>query len=673
MKKNFELSAVYQEIPGGLLIYHAYGNEEIIYANDELIQLFGCDSLEDFRSWTHNSFQGVVHPEDLEKVESSILKQLSSAENKLDHVVYRIIRKDNKIRYVEDFGKLVHDEEHGDIFYVFLTDITTSIQEKEKVQNDTLEQAREKAILKAALETTVYSYREIYIINLEENRYHHIYPQNLEKQKQGIFTDMIKQRVENKEICEENKDWILEIFDPKHIQMELTDKNTIEYQYRRSYNDLIEWCVTTLTVFERNDSLPISVIVGIRSIEDILKKEIQQKEILELALTQAKKASIAKSTFLDNMSHDMRTPMNAILGYTEIAFRNLQNSNKLEDCLNQIHQASHQLLGIINDALDFSQFESGKVGLTLEDYNLLELILDLQNSFTSSIKEKKIKFTLDTSSIKHPVILGDKQKLNQILSNVISNAIKYTKNNGEICFVITEKKTSDKKISEYNFTIKDTGIGMKEDFIAKAFEPFERENNTTISKITGIGLGLAITKNLVDLMKGTININSQVGVGTEVIINVPLEHRLQSEIAQDSSSIEDQAIALLKGKHALIVEDNEINREIIKEIFSLYEVQLDEAEDGHIAVQKVIDHPKYDFIMMDIQMPVMGGYEATKAIRKLKDQEKNKTPIIAISANAFYEDKQKSLEVGMNAHVAKPIDIQLVLKTLYETLENSRL
>ncbi|MDE6656912.1 MAG: PAS domain-containing protein, partial [Anaeroplasmataceae bacterium] len=156
MKKNIELSAVYQEIPGGLLIYSAYGNEEIIYANDELIQLFGCNSLEDFRNWTHNSFQGVVHPEDLENVEASILEQLSN-ENKLDHVVYRIIRKDNKIRYVEDFGKLVHDEQHGDIFYVFLTDITTSVQEKEKVHHKALEQAREKAILKAALESTVYS------------------------------------------------------------------------------------------------------------------------------------------------------------------------------------------------------------------------------------------------------------------------------------------------------------------------------------------------------------------------------------------------------------------------------------------------------------------------------------------------------------------------------------
>lgn len=529
MKKNIELSAVYQEIPGGLLIYHANGNEEIIYANDEVIQLFGCDSLEDFRSWTYNSFQGVVHPEDFEKVEASILKQLSTTESKLDHVVYRIIRKDNKIRYVEVFGKLVHDEDHGDIFYVFLTDITTSIQEKERVQNNTLEQAREKAILKAALETTVYSYREIYIINLEENKYHHIYPQSLEKQKQGIFTDMIKECIETNEICEENKDWILEIFNPKQMQKELSDKNTIEYQYRRRYNNLVEWCATTLTVFERKDLYPISVIVGIRSIDDIIKKEIQQKEILESALAQSKKASIAKSTFLDNMSHDMRTPMNAILGYTEIASRNIQNTSKLEDCLNQINHASHQLLGIINDALDFSKFESGKVGLTLEDCNLLDLIQNLYNSYAYFINEKKIHFDLNTSSIQHPVILGDKQKLNQLLSNVLNNAIKYTPNHGRVCFTITEKKTSDKKISEYIFQVKDTGIGMHKNFITKAFEPFERENNTTISKIAGICLGLAITKNLVDLMKGTIDINSQVGEGTEIIINLPLGYSIQSK------------------------------------------------------------------------------------------------------------------------------------------------
>ncbi|MDE6656513.1 MAG: response regulator, partial [Anaeroplasmataceae bacterium] len=446
--------------------------------------------------------------------------------------------------------------------------------------------------------------------------------------------------------------------------------NTIEYQYKRKYNNIVECCVTTLTVFERKDSLPISVIVGIRSIDDIIKKEIQQKEILELALTQAKKASIAKSAFLSNMSHDMRTPMNAILGYTEIASRNLQNSNKLEDCLKQINQASHQLLGIINDALDFSKFESGKVGLSFEDCNLFEIIQDLYKSFESNIKEKKLQFILDTSSIQHSNILCDKQKLNQVLSNVINNAIKYTHSNGKIFFTITEKKTSDKKISEYIFSIKDTGIGMNKDFIAKAFEPFERENNTTISKIAGIGLGLAITKNLVDLLKGTIDANSQVGVGTEFTIKLPLDHSIPNEAPQDFSNIEEQAIAILKGKHALIVEDNELNREIIKEIFSMYDIELDEAEDGCIAVQKVMNQPKFDFIMMDIQMPVMDGYEATKAIRALEDQEKSKTPIIAISANAFYEDKQKSLQAGMNAHLAKPIDIQMILKTLYDTLEN---
>ncbi|MDE6407550.1 MAG: response regulator [Anaeroplasmataceae bacterium] len=668
MEKNVELSAYYQEIPGGLLIYHAYGSEEIIYANDELVHLFGCDSLEDFRSWTHNSFQGVVHPEDLKKVEASILKQLSKNERKIDHVVYRIITKDNKIRYVEDFGKLVHDEQHGDIFYVFITDITTSVQEKEEVQFNTLEHAREKAILRAALESTVYSYREIYMVNLEENSYRQIYPQTSEEQEHGIYTDAINQRIDNNEPDEDNTPSMTELLHPKNIQKELIDKNTAEYRYRRRHNDLVEWCVTTFTVFERKDSLPINVIVGIRSIDDIIKKEIQQKEILELALTEAKKANIAKDSFLSNMSHDMRTPMNAILGYTEIASRNLQNQTKLEDCLTKINQASHLLLDIINKALDFSKFESGKVGLTLENCNLLDFIQNLHNSYTSSIQQKNIQFVLDIASIQNPNILCDVQKLNQLLSHVLNNAIKYTHNNGTVSFTIKEKKTSDKNISEYVFIIKDTGIGIHKDFIAKIFDPFEREKNTTISKIVGTGLGLAITKHIVDLMKGTIDVNSQVGVGTEFIINIPLEHNSQSEITEDFSNIEDQAIALLKGKHALIVEDNELNREIIKDIFSLYEVQLDEAEDGQIAVQKVLNHSKYDFIIMDIQMPRMDGYEATKAIRKIEDQEKCNTPIIAISANAFYEDKQKSLQVGMNAHLAKPINIQMVLKTLYEIL-----
>ncbi|MDE6047905.1 MAG: response regulator, partial [Anaeroplasmataceae bacterium] len=448
---------------------------------------------------------------------------------------------------------------------------------------------------------------------------------------------------------------------------------TIEYRYRRKHNDLVEWCITTFTVFERKDFFPTHVIVAIRSIDEIIKKEIQQKEILELALTETKKANIAKSTFLSNMSHDMRTPMNALIGYIEIASRNLQNPSKLKDCLNKMNQSSHLLLNIINNALDYSNFESGTVGLSFEHYNLLDLIQEIYHSYISSIQQKKIQFVLETSSIQNPNILCDVQKLRQLLSNISNNAIQYTQQRGKVVFTITEKKTSDKKISEYIFTIQDTGIGMNENFITKAFEPFERENNTTISKIAGTGLGLAITKHIVELMKGTIDVHSQVGVGTQFIINLPLEHSSTCESIQNSLNIENQTISFLKGKYALIVEDNEINREIIKDIFSLYEVQLDEAENGHIAVQKVINQPKYDFIIMDIQMPVMDGYEATKAIRSLENPEKSHIPIIAISANAFYEDKQKSLQVGMDAHLAKPIDIQMVLKTLYETLENNHL
>ncbi|MDE6241353.1 MAG: response regulator [Anaeroplasmataceae bacterium] len=369
----------------------------------------------------------------------------------------------------------------------------------------------------------------------------------------------------------------------------------------------------------------------------------------------------------------MRTPMNALIGYIEIASRNLQNPSKLKDCLNKMNQSSHLLLNIINNALDYSNFESGTVGLSFEHCNLLDLIQEIYHSYISSIQQKKIQFVLETSSIQNPNILCDVQKLRQLLSNILNNAIQYTQQRGKVVFTIIEKKTSDKKISEYIFTIQDTGIGMNENFITKAFEPFERENNTTISKIAGTGLGLAITKHIVELMKGTIDVHSQVGVGTQFIINLPLEHSSTCESIQNSLNIENQAISFLKGKYALIVEDNEINREIIKDIFSLYEVQLDEAENGHAAVQKVINQPKYDFIIMDIQMPVMDGYEATKAIRSLENPEKSHIPIIAISANAFYEDKQKSLQVGMDAHLAKPIDIQMVLKTLYETLENNNL
>lgn len=658
-------SSLYQGIPGGLLIYKADEKEEIVYANDELIKMFGCQTIEEFRNWTGNSFQGIVHPDDLKAVEESIWNQINHNDQKLDHVEYRIIRKDKKIRYVEDFGRLVNNEEHGPIFYVFISDVTTKVQEKEKVKLNIIEQAREKRILRAALENTVYSYREIYIVNLEENTYQKIYPfENFKEQ--GSYTEAIQRHFdENKIVTKEL--WVYESLQPKNIQQELTKKQSVEYQYQRNFKGVAEWCSTSFTVFERKDNLPLSVILGIRSIDEMVKKENQQKEILQSALEQAKKASAAKTIFLSNMSHDIRTPMNAILGYTEIATRNMTNLSKLEDSLDKITQASKHLLGILNDVLDFSQIESGNVGLNLLQTDLYQIAQQVYDFYYEDLTRKKITLTLDTSSVQHAMVNCDSVKLIQILSNLMDNATKYTLESGKITFSISEQKETSSR-SIYIFTIQDTGIGMDSSFLPKAFDPFEREKNTTLSKISGTGLGLSITKHLVEIMKGKTEIKSSKNTGTTVIVSIPLEHTDKEIVSTVEPNNGDKALQLLAGKHALLVEDNELNREIAKEILTEYGLFVDEAEDGQFAVDMVKQNNPYDFIIMDIQMPNLDGYEASKAIRQLSDPSKNKIPILAMSANAFQEDVTKSLASGMNAHLAKPIDVSKLLNALYRLL-----
>ena len=522
----------------------------------------------------------------------------------------------------------------------------------------------------------------------------------------------------------------------------------------------------------------------------------QNKEMLEVALNQAEAANRAKTTFLNNMSHDIRTPMNAIIGFTGLASSHIDNKEQVQNYLAKIGQSSEHLLSLINDVLDMSRIESGKVSITEKDEDLAEILHTLRNIVQADINNKQLDFFLDTD-VRHQYVVCDKLRLNQVLLNILSNSIKYTQAGGTVSICVKETGLTESGYGKYEFKIKDNGMGMSEEFLKTIYEPFTRAKSTTVSGIQGTGLGMAITKNIVDMMGGTIEIRSREGAGTETTITfafrlapalntetvriaqleglkslvvdddisacqnvakmlrdtgmrsewctsgkeavirteeavrlgelfkvyiidwmmpdmngIETTRRIRQTVgdqapiivltAYDWADIEEEAKAAgvtafiskplfpsdlrnvlnrccgtevavsaeqeeeydFAGKKILLVEDNEMNREIATEILEEAGLLVETAEDGSIAVKAVEEKgtDAFDFILMDIQMPVMDGYEATKAIRSLPGGDQ--VTIIALSANAFEEDIQKSLSMGMNAHVAKPVDVHVLFETM---------
>ena len=585
-----------------------------------------------------------------------------------------------------------------------------------------------------------------------------------------------------------------------------TGKKTYDVEYRlKTKNQGWRWYRATGKLSRREDGTPITYIGMFVDITAQKQKDfdlLEQHKLLSDALRQAQHANKAKTTFLNNMSHDIRTPMNAIMGFATLALNHLDNKDLVKDYLSKILTSSKHLLSLINDVLDMSRIESGKVRIEEHECNLSDIMRDLKAIVQSDIKSKRIKFNIDTLDVMHEDIYCDKLRLNQVLLNLLSNSFKFTAPGGIISVRIIEKGQAPKGYASYVFSVKDTGIGMSKEFQKHAFEPFERERTSTVSGIQGTGLGMAIAKNIVNMMNGTISVQSEEGVGTEFTIEFTFKlssHQrivgkiqeiegckvlvadddfntcasiskmlasigLRSEwtasgeesilrtklaieqgdpffgyiidwlmpdlngieavrrirriigndqpmiimTAYDWADVEEDAKAagvtafcskplflsdlqniLLKysknmhtmkfpedkesengfyveefeGKRVLLVEDMEMNQILASTILNEMGCDVEIADNGEIAVEKV-QQSNYDIVLMDIQMPVMNGYEAATVIRALPDEKFQKIPIIAMTANAFDEDKQKAIAAGMNGHLGKPIEIDKLRETL---------
>ena len=429
----------------------------------------------------------------------------------------------------------------------------------------------------------------------------------------------------------------------------------------------------------------ISIVRAERSSKMIkIEKETNQKlnklrVAAEDALKVAESASKAKSTFLSNMSHDIRTPMNAIIGFATLALDDIRDGKKVEDYLSKILSSSKHLLGLINDILDMSRIESGKVVLEEQETDLVTTLQELQSIMEGQAKERKLKLHVDYSNLRDRHVYCDKTRLNQVMFNLLANAVKFTSEGGSIWLTMSQLEPTyeveDRAI--YEIRVKDTGIGIGKEFIKHIFEPFERERTSTVSKIQGTGLGMAITKNIVDMMGGTIEVESQKGVGTEFIIRLELRLQAEAGVANEDGTKQHghaEGGTEFAGKRLLLAEDNELNREIACMLLSKYGFVIDTAENGQEAVDLVAASAPgyYDLVLMDIQMPVMDGHEATRKIRSLENKVLAKVPVVAMTANAFDEDRKAAKECGMNGFISKPINMQEVVQALRMCLQDHK-
>ena len=402
--------------------------------------------------------------------------------------------------------------------------------------------------------------------------------------------------------------------------------------------------------------------------EQEYRKSLEQKNIaLQLAVQRETKANLAKREFLFNMSHDIRTPMNAIIGFTALAQTHIDDRGQVEDYLKKISVSSQHLLSLINDVLDMSRIESGKVTLEAKPVHLPELVHELRDIIQAVVSKKDLSLTLDTVGVENEDVIADPLRLEQILINVLANAVKFTPDGGQISLWIVQKDTAPAGYADFEFHIKDNGIGMSEEFQKHIFEQFARERTSTVSKIQGTGLGMAITKSLVDMMGGRITVKSEQGKGSEFTISL----RFPIGEAKTGQTPPAAKASAFTGKKLLVVEDNELNLEIASTLLKEAGFEVDTAENGKIAVEKVeaASADRYDLILMDIQMPEMDGYEATRRIRALPDAKKAALPIVAMTANAFEDDRKNALHAGMNGHIAKPLDIQKLFQVLSELLK----
>lgn len=525
--------------------------------------------------------------------------------------------------------------------------------------------------------STLQAYYEVYYVNLSDNTCKRIYPWYIEDNEFIDYTNEVNRRISGNIICNNSEEDVSTLLAVDNLKCELKHKDKTEYRYKRQVtNGVFRWCLVSVVVEKRKNGEPVSAILMIRDIEDVIKKEIEQQLLIEEALAQAESASRAKGKFLSDMSHEIRTPMNVILGYASIAQNNMDNrdQDKVKDCLEKIKEAGNHLIGIINDVLEVSRIEQGKINIENEESDIYELMTDFYNLVEIQAAVKKQKMTINLEGITDKYVYMDWTRISQVLINLINNAIKYTPVGGHIDVIVKEDCNNNigDNIHNYIIIVKDNGRGIDEKDMPSLFDLYTRGAYDNDISVEGTGLGLSISKQIIELMNGTIDVDSKLGEGTTFTVKLPLQYVVRTQADKnitdngtDNNIIKnDQSLSDIK---VMVVDDNQYNREIACELLRENGAHIIECASGSEAV----DYIKYrngivDIILMDVCMPDMDGFEATRLIRQLEKDRWQDIPIVAMTANAFDEDRKKALEHGMNGHIAKPFDIDTFAETVLE-------
>lgn len=575
-------------------------------------------------------------------------------------LVIRQIRKGQEMR----FAKEKEDE--------LLRQEAKASEEKLRLQEKLLNEEKTSSRQNSVLQILSKEYSSVYYVDLENDTAvplrlsdaaSQIY--KLERDQTYSFREVYEKYIRGFAVAEQTEE-LLRFSDPEYLRRQLKDDENLTYLYRivREGKELY----AQLRVARVENEAEFShVVLGFAIVDDAVRAEQENQRAIKEALAQAEQASRAKTAFLNNMSHDIRTPMNAIIGYTNIALK--QNpSPEVKDCLEKISDSSDHLLTLINDVLDISRIESGKIRLNPAPVDLTsvtDVVLDIMHGFLSN---RNITFHIKRANRSHTYVFADVVRIREVLVNILGNAVKFTDDGGSIDFVTQCREGSDEKHIVVTYLVSDTGIGMSKDFLNHIFDEFSQETASARTKYKGAGLGMAITKRYVELMGGTITVQSEKGKGSTFVVELPMELADESMVENPDLPI---ANVRLKGVKILLAEDNALNAEIATIQLEEIGATIVRAADGTEAVKIFSENPPYafDVILMDIMMPNMNGYEAAKAIRAMTDRSDAKTvPIIAMTANAFVEDVQNSLSAGMNAHIAKPIVIDEVAKTIARNL-----
>ncbi len=804
-EKNFQLNeqniSIVREIgkhmPGGFFIYRAKQPEELLYANEAVFDIFGCDDLEDFKRLTGYTFRGMLHPMDYEKVAASINQQIRDSEEKMDYAEYRIIRKDGAVRWVDDYGHFTETEAYGGIYYVFISDIT---EKRERMESD---QKKYRKELNNMITAMASDYRSVYHVDLDADDAvcYRVDPEDAADREGDHFS--FHRRFQ--EYCAqyadaEYREGFLHFIDPAQIRSALATENIIAYRYliRRGGKESYEMLrmAGVRHPADREDHIVHAVGLGFTDIDSEMRKNLEQQKAIADALEAAKQANLAKTAFLSNMSHEIRTPMNAIIGLDSIALNDPDVPPKTRELLEKIGASAQHLLGIINDILDMSRIESGRMIIKNEEFSFSDTLEQVNSIISGQCRDKGLKFDCRTVGRIDDYYYGDEIKLRQVMINILGNAVKFTPQGGEITFLIEEgQRFGGKAVLKLIF--RDTGIGMSKEFLPHLFDAFSQEDSSSTSKYGSTGLGMPITKSIVELMNGHIEVESEKGKGTTFTVTVTLGESdshagmLEGDINPkelDVLVVDDDPIALehaqivlgqagiccelaasgaealekvrlrharrddydlllvdwkmpemdgvettrqiravvgsdtpiviltsynwdevaeeamragvdtfvakplfaghvldqfrvafrrksaamgvqkadLKGRRVLLAEDVEVNADIMVMVLSMREINTDVAQNGRIAVDKYLLQPAgtYDAILMDMRMPEMDGLEATRQIRASGREDAQTIPIIALTANAFDEDVQRSMQAGLNAHLPKPVEPNALFDTL---------